>query len=310
MVDQPTPPFQQLDFVYAPSRDVAADLAYFTQILGGRVVFAVQAMGTRVAAIELTPGPPLLLLADHLGGTPHPGVPGGRPGRRPGRTRGPRLAAAADPGDPSWAVPLVSQSRRPPDRALSADGTRGGHPLRGAPRLLNAEACPLTRTGLRRPRAIDVRIGRTADHSPGQAHAREVCEPPVQVGQPHGGLRRLRPGSADEGPQGGHHTLTAPPPAGPNPVPDSAPGATRTTNLASHLRIDKTAPMTSEMIPIVSRIARLAMKPMTSRIKPRRSTLLPLPAPPLRVGLGRSRDLTNSAPMRSGLVSLWFVVFS
>jgi hypothetical protein len=68
MVDQPTPPFQQLDFVYAPSRDVAADLASFTQILGGRVVFAVQAMAARVAAIELTPGPPLLLLADHLGG--------------------------------------------------------------------------------------------------------------------------------------------------------------------------------------------------------------------------------------------------
>jgi hypothetical protein len=68
MVDQPTPPFQQLDFVYTPSRDVAADLAYFTQILGGHVVFAVQAMAARVAAIELTPGPPLLLLADHLGG--------------------------------------------------------------------------------------------------------------------------------------------------------------------------------------------------------------------------------------------------
>jgi hypothetical protein len=68
MVDQPTPSFQQLDFVYAPSRDVAADLAYFTQILGGRVVFAVQAMAARVAAIELTPGPPLLVLADHLGG--------------------------------------------------------------------------------------------------------------------------------------------------------------------------------------------------------------------------------------------------
>jgi hypothetical protein len=55
MVDQPTPPFQQLDFVYAPSRDVAADLAYFTQILGGRVVFAVQTMAARVAAMELTP---------------------------------------------------------------------------------------------------------------------------------------------------------------------------------------------------------------------------------------------------------------
>jgi hypothetical protein len=48
-------------------------------------------------------------------------------------------------------------------------------------------------------------------------------------------------------------------------------------------RIHKTAPMTGEKIPIVSRIARLAMKPMTSRIKPRISTLLPPPTPPLAV---------------------------
>jgi hypothetical protein len=61
-------PFQQLDFLYTPSRDVAADLAYFTQVLGGRVVFAVQELGARVAAIRLTEGPPLLLLADHVEG--------------------------------------------------------------------------------------------------------------------------------------------------------------------------------------------------------------------------------------------------
>ena len=67
MTDQPAP-FQQLDFLYTLSRDVAADLEYFTEVLGGRVVFAVEAMGTRVAAIQLTEGPPLLLLADHLEG--------------------------------------------------------------------------------------------------------------------------------------------------------------------------------------------------------------------------------------------------
>ena len=67
MTDQPAP-FQQLDFVYTPSRDVAADLAYFAEVLGGRVVFAVEAMGTRVAAIQLTEGPPLVLLADHVEG--------------------------------------------------------------------------------------------------------------------------------------------------------------------------------------------------------------------------------------------------
>jgi hypothetical protein len=62
------PPFEQLDFLYTPSRDVAADLAYFTDVLGGHVVFAIDGMGTRVAALELTEGPPLVLLTDHLDG--------------------------------------------------------------------------------------------------------------------------------------------------------------------------------------------------------------------------------------------------
>ena len=63
MADQ-TAPFQQLDFLYTPSRDVATDLVYFTDVLGGRVVFAIEAMG-------------------HQGrGRPgHPGFPAGPPGR-------------------------------------------------------------------------------------------------------------------------------------------------------------------------------------------------------------------------------------
>jgi catechol 2,3-dioxygenase-like lactoylglutathione lyase family enzyme len=67
VTDQPAP-IEQLDFLYTPSHDVAADLAYFTEVLGARVVFAVEAMGARVAAVELTEGPPLVLLADHLEG--------------------------------------------------------------------------------------------------------------------------------------------------------------------------------------------------------------------------------------------------
>jgi hypothetical protein len=63
-----TAPFQQLDFLYTPSRDVASDLVFVTEVLGGRVVFAVEAMGTRVAAVRLTAGPPLVLLADHVEG--------------------------------------------------------------------------------------------------------------------------------------------------------------------------------------------------------------------------------------------------
>jgi len=61
-------PFEQLDFVYTPSADVAGDLAYFENVLGGRTLFAIEAMGTRVAAVELTPGPPLIVLTDHLEG--------------------------------------------------------------------------------------------------------------------------------------------------------------------------------------------------------------------------------------------------
>ena len=60
--------FEQLDYVYMPSRDVPADLAYFTDVLGGRCVFAIDGMGTRVAMVALTDGPPRLLLAGHLDG--------------------------------------------------------------------------------------------------------------------------------------------------------------------------------------------------------------------------------------------------
>jgi hypothetical protein len=62
-----TLPFQQLDFLYTPSRNVAADLVFHGG-LGGRVVFAVEAMGTRVAAVQFTMDPPLVLLADHVEG--------------------------------------------------------------------------------------------------------------------------------------------------------------------------------------------------------------------------------------------------
>ena len=62
------PLLQQLDFIYIPSVDVAGDLAYLTEVLGGRAAFAVEAMGTRVAAVDITGGPPRVLLAGHLEG--------------------------------------------------------------------------------------------------------------------------------------------------------------------------------------------------------------------------------------------------
>ena len=68
MPDKPSGPLVQMDFLYTPSRDVAADMAYFVDVLGGRLVFAVEAMGTRVAAIDVAEGSPLVLLTDHLAG--------------------------------------------------------------------------------------------------------------------------------------------------------------------------------------------------------------------------------------------------
>ena len=61
-------PFLQLDYLYTPSKDVAADMRYFIEVLGGRLGFAIEGMGTRVAMVELTTGPPHILLADHLEG--------------------------------------------------------------------------------------------------------------------------------------------------------------------------------------------------------------------------------------------------
>ena len=58
----------QLDYLYVPSTDVARDLEYFTDVLGGEIGFAVEGMGARVAMIRLTLGPPHVLLTDHLDG--------------------------------------------------------------------------------------------------------------------------------------------------------------------------------------------------------------------------------------------------
>ena len=62
------PPFEALDFVYMPSVDAAADARHFTEVLGGELVFAIERFGTRVAMVQLTPGPPAVLLAQHLEG--------------------------------------------------------------------------------------------------------------------------------------------------------------------------------------------------------------------------------------------------
>lgn len=65
--DADSPLFEQLDYVYTPSADVVADVAYFTDVLGARRLFAIDDGGVRVAMLELSEGPQVLL-TDHLEG--------------------------------------------------------------------------------------------------------------------------------------------------------------------------------------------------------------------------------------------------
>jgi catechol 2,3-dioxygenase-like lactoylglutathione lyase family enzyme len=60
--------FDRLDFVYQPSRDVAADLRYYVEVLGAEVVFTVERFATRVAMLRVSGEGPHLLLAEHLEG--------------------------------------------------------------------------------------------------------------------------------------------------------------------------------------------------------------------------------------------------
>jgi hypothetical protein len=61
-------PFQSLDFIYMPTSDVAAEIEYFVEVLGGELVFAIERFETRVAMVRLSDGSPDLLLAEHLAG--------------------------------------------------------------------------------------------------------------------------------------------------------------------------------------------------------------------------------------------------
>ncbi len=60
--------FEQLDFIYMPSDDVPADMSHFSDVLGARLIFAIDAMGIKVAMLELGEASPRLLLAGHLEG--------------------------------------------------------------------------------------------------------------------------------------------------------------------------------------------------------------------------------------------------
>ena len=55
-----------LDFVYAPSTDVAADVRALVEHLGAELVFAIDDSGTRVAMLRVGADGPPILVTDHL----------------------------------------------------------------------------------------------------------------------------------------------------------------------------------------------------------------------------------------------------
>lgn len=57
-------PFGRLAYLYVGSSDFERDLAYYRDTLGARIAWNAHAFGAHVAAVELGPGP-LILLADH-----------------------------------------------------------------------------------------------------------------------------------------------------------------------------------------------------------------------------------------------------
>jgi len=55
------PPFGALRFLYVGSSDVGRDLEYYTEVLGAEKIWDLSSFGTRVAAVRICDGPPLLL---------------------------------------------------------------------------------------------------------------------------------------------------------------------------------------------------------------------------------------------------------
>lgn len=55
-----------LDFVYAPSVDVAADVRWIVDGIGAEIVFAIEDSGTRVAMLRVGSTGPAIVVTDHL----------------------------------------------------------------------------------------------------------------------------------------------------------------------------------------------------------------------------------------------------
>ena len=87
--------------------------AYLTDVLGGRLVFAIEGMGARVAMVELTDGPPAIKLNDHLDAITQVFVYRVARTSRGGvaRASGAGLERGPHPGDPAGTGPRRSRPR-------------------------------------------------------------------------------------------------------------------------------------------------------------------------------------------------------
>ena len=60
--------FLSLDYLYVPARHIEASVRYYTEQLGGELLWKIHAFNAWVAAVRLSPIGPIVLLADHLQG--------------------------------------------------------------------------------------------------------------------------------------------------------------------------------------------------------------------------------------------------
>jgi predicted enzyme related to lactoylglutathione lyase len=59
--------FKSLDFLYVPAPDIESSVQYYTEVLGGKLLWKIHAYGAWVACIELSRADkPYILLADHI----------------------------------------------------------------------------------------------------------------------------------------------------------------------------------------------------------------------------------------------------
>ena len=60
--------FKSLDFLYVPAPDIEASVKYYTEVLGGELLWKIHAFGVWVACVALSETQaPYVLLADHIG---------------------------------------------------------------------------------------------------------------------------------------------------------------------------------------------------------------------------------------------------